>query len=254
MSVLPTIPLELKQLFEGGDYPKSSFARVNEAAVLLVTDTRMAKCWETLAARADPGFRDANGGWAESFVHTSARQYLAALGDQRRWMKMTSAAQARWRENLEVAIGQLRELIAIGPNPMALGELVLKTDYDEYELLREHWATGISAEVLEGARNCDFELPIHDKFFWGIPTYELHHLLDRVLEDQIGAAAGEFRQTLKKPRDRGAGRIRFLQDLTMWCKRACGAKLQEVVATTGAVLFDDDAINVRLVQTHTRHL
>ena len=172
-------------------------------------------------------------------------------------MNMTATQQDEWRTKFELAADQLRELIDFGPSPLVGDKFILKSDYDELQHRLDRarqYATLVDAG--EGTDSDPFDDSFdfaNDRFFWGLPALDFRHVLEAVVRDQIRAAEA-LRQTLKKPRDRGAGRIRFLQEMTKWCRCVCGAQLQEVVASTGEVLFDSKAINVRLVQTHTKGL
>lgn len=73
----------------------------------------------------------------------------------------------------------------------------------------------------------------------------------RTFEETMFWAAEEEEQMLRKPRDAKAGRARFIVGLSRSCQGYYGQPMQELVATTAAVMFEDEAINVRLVRRLT---
>ena len=256
MKFLSVVPEDVRSLFDGGHFnaPDDPFARA--AAELLVTDERMRKPWVALLEIADPEYTDEYGSWAQSFIGNVAYHFSDARRNRRRWHNMTSIEQQEWREKFLFTVRQLVALLKSGPWPPALSQrLILAADYDERQkqarAYQAKFALGVDVD-LEDAMNVlddtNFEVPLDD-----IAVYRLEHLLAALAEDQL-AFADSLQQSLKKPRDAHAGRARFLQELTKWTISTCGAKLQEVVATTAAVVFRDDAINVRLVQRHTQGL
>jgi hypothetical protein len=78
--------------------------------------------------------------------------------------------------------------------------------------------------------------------------------LQRILDEYLSVAhelSTLFPQRLTKPRHREARRDRFLIALSNAASAIFGTRATQVVATTGAVIFDDPAINDRLVRRLT---
>lgn len=243
MKILDAVPSEARSLFRDGVYLKSESAVAAQVAALIVTDSRMLGPWLALARHADSEYRDESGGWAESFVVTVASQYIAAVGDRRRWDSMTLAEQKRWRRQFVIAVLRLEALIDSGPLPGGLaGELMYRSDVDERDRRRR----------LAPSDRPVFDDWLDDPFAFGIPASNLSpQILNALIEYQLDAAE-ERRQTLKKPRDKHGGRVRFIHQITGWCQAVCRTPMREVVATTGEVVFADPNIDARLVRLHTK--
>lgn len=262
MRFLSVVPRDVGSLFGSGHFANGKLTTLSgpdaqSAAQLLVTDSRMAKCWATLGKVAKSSYSDQYGTWSQSFITTVVYQYVDAVWDKQRWVHMTGPEQEKWLHNFSATAAKFEELIMSGPWPLALlrAQFIRASDYEhEQDRLRaldeESNSRGDKPESDDhvDAMDDNFEIP-----FAQTPVLNLSEALNELVNEQI-AMAKTLRQSLKKPRDAHAGRARFLQELTKWCMRACDARLQEVVATTAAVIFADEAIGVRLVQIHTRGL
>lgn len=244
--------LEDDGFFEGAD-------NLCHAALALVTDVSMGPCWETLAKHCDPLYRDEVGyGWAESFWIHAVYSFDSALTPRGRWLQMTVREQDQWLADFEEAIDRLKSLLERAPLPD--GETATATfisDPTEFDRrMRQAEARadkgsgrGAALSWLVNHSRAEGELAGMIK----APAGQFSATLDRYAREQLQAARIE-RQVMKKPRDLKAQRARFFQAMTGWCLDACGRPMQDVVATTGALVFQDEAITPRLVRTHTSHL
>ncbi|GAB2612191.1 hypothetical protein [Novilysobacter erysipheiresistens] len=259
MKYLDAVPEAVRKLhaeFEDDGWLFEDADAIRHAAVALITDPSMGPCWETLTKGCDPAYKDDVGyDWAESFWVHAIYAFDSALSPRTPWQQMTLREQDQWLADFEEAIDRVKSLLERAPLPE--GETGIATftsdttefdrrmmqaraDHDDGEggalvWLFNHFRAGELADMAEP------------------PAYRFSGTLDRYVREQLRAAQVE-RQVMKKPRDLKAPRARFLQAMTSWCSDVCGSPMREVVATTAALVFQDEAITPRLVRTHTSRL
>lgn len=262
MIFLDEVPEAARRVFEDGWF----FAgddQVSEAATKLISDERMRCCWVKLVRHSDPNYRDESGdyGWAETFLVTAVSCFDAALNPGAGWLRMTRREQGLWESDFQSAVDRLQCLIKEGPLPDSQTEIAsFMSDLTAFERRvmqdtpiapeqsgEDYWRREADVHGGENLTRADFEEML-DR-----PDFHFSAVLDRYSRAQLRSARAD-RQQLKKPRDAKAERTRFLQDMTDCCYDLCGTPMQDVVATTGAVLFEDEAITARLVRMHTEHL
>lgn len=262
MNFLDSVPETARRAFEDGWFYADN-AGSFEAAKKLVSDPRMGNCWKKLAQRADVEYRDESGdyGWAETFLVEAVHQFDMALNPGSGWTRLPKREQMHWVSEFKAAVERLDHLVQQGPLPDSQTEIAtFLRDLSAYEKrIRQdmppfpgeatdiYWRRLVESPGGPDLAGADFE-EMCDR-----PTYHFSAVLKRYADAQLWAARSEGQQ-LKKPRDPKADRARFLQGMTACCYALCGTAMQEVVATTGAVLFEDEAITVRLVRIHTEQL
>lgn len=238
--------LENSGFFDGAD-------SLRHGARALLTDIRMQRCWETLASRCDPDYRDETGyDWAQSFWIHAVYAFDAALVPQSRWSQKTLREQTQWLSDFTDAIDRVKSLLEQAPLP----------DSETARAAFPFAPTVLDRWLMEAKATADPDRPALDWLVNRIhsedeleevlepTTYHFSAVLDHYAREQLRAARIN-RQALKKPRDSKATRAKFLQSMTDWCGLVCGSPMQDIVATTAAVVLQDEAITPRLVRTHT---
>lgn len=262
MKYLDAVPEAARRVFEDGWFFEGDDV-VRQAATKLVSDDRMRTSWEKLAQHSDPAYRDESGdyGWAETFLVQAVYSFDVARNPGVGWLQMTKREQDLWESDFRAAIRRLEGLVERGPLPFK--ETELATFPMDINGVESHFLSNVP--VASGESSVEYWDRIRrsfggDKLFdleidemCDRPIYNFLAVLKRYSISQLRAAR-DGRQKLKKPRDAKADRARFLQELTDCCYSLCANPMQDVVATTGEVLFEDDAITTRLVRVHTNHL
>ncbi|WP_189446958.1 hypothetical protein [Cognatilysobacter xinjiangensis] len=181
--------------------------------------------------------------WAVTFLLGALYAFDRAATDDP-WEQKTQRERREWMAKMDAAVDVLESLATEGPAPAeALPFPVLR------DLLRK-LGVGVRGVAPNGTAYSEGSNTVDHSQLWDLSRNEwsipeaLRHYREQCHRSWI-------EQPLSKPRDIKAPRARFIINLSDWLVSNYGAPLQDAIATTAEVMFDDDAINVRLVRRLT---
>lgn len=260
LKFLAAVPDNVRSMYASDWFLEEREPRVVEAAQRLVCDERMRVPWEKLARNFNTtgGFVNDPEKWGEFFAGAAVNEFDQALRSDH-WDSLTQREMDAWKVRLSKAVAELISLAETGPlTPKSLGLSVIPIEAQQEYLAALGIPLGTEPYTLSTIGSADSALrrklgePLR---IWELDgaartsRWSIGEVL-RMYEKQM-FRAGSSQQALSKPGDAKADRARFIVKLTEICHRYYDQPMQELVATTAAVMFEDEAINVRLVRRLT---
>lgn len=211
-----------RQWIDAGGFRGYSEATL-AAAKRLLEDERASTCWR-------------HGFGAYEFEHAVHCYELASIRDV--WMGKSKREREIWQRDFDRTLARLLALLEEGPVVPSKWGFPVR----DFDLAKVFAAAGYSMpdriDVVAFRRRVSELEEAADATGW--------NLADSLKHYQLQVAVGGREQLLKKPRDPQAHRADFIT--TFKISSECST---DVVATVAAVMFDDEAIDDRLVRRLT---
>lgn len=212
----------LDDQYDSGDMSKEE----RLIAVALLTDNRMGEVWSKLAKAYEidrhSKLKMAGIAWGEIFFMNAINAFRSAVYPDK-WNLLTVGEQKKWLDKLDGLVSELSVHLESSPSGGEyLGQYVpdevfrLPSGDLSVKPLLIQWSLGKSLQYFAGRERTD---------------------------------ASE--QWMKRPSHSKASRERFIYMQSNACKSWFGHAMQEVVAITSSVVFNDDSITDRLVRRIT---
>lgn len=233
MKFLPTVPSHVRDVVNGRLRASDLSSEEIALGEKLVTDERMREQWRKLAENynATGGFCLQSEIWGDYYFWAAVQRFgLACNADP--WERMTFKEQSRWFARMDTLFAEVEEHLKSAPAPPTqLASIV------SYEDMIELVGIAESEKINLFRRLWNVE--------WGLVD-----AMREVARTQKSMRGNED-AVLKRPRHEKSSRERYIALLTRDLHCFYDQSMQELVAVTTEIAFDDPGVTVRLVRRVT---